>query len=132
MNTRLNGLTLMEILIALVIIGILVVMVLPNHNETIAKAKAVEAKTQLEHVYNLQREFFYYNSAYSMDLDQIGFTQESLAGNGGKANYLIEIINANSNYFLARATAVVDFDQDGVFNQWEMDSNKDLKEVMKD
>lgn len=132
MNTRLNGLTLMEILIALVIIGILVVMVLPNHNETIAKAKAVEAKTQLEHVYNLQREFFYYNSAYSMDLDQIGFTQESLSGNGGKANYLIEIINANSNYFLARATSVVDFDQDGVFNQWEMDSNKDLKEVMKD
>lgn len=132
MNKRLNALTLMEILIALVIIGILVVMVLPNHSETIAKAKAVEAKMQLEHLYNLQKEYFFYNSKYSGDTEELGFTQELLTTQGGKANYRIEIISSSPGAFKATATAVVDFDQDGSFNVWEMDHEKNLKETVKD
>lgn len=131
-NGMVKALTLMEVLIALVIIGILVLMVLPNHSNTISKAKAVEAKLQLEHAYNLQRENFYSRSKYSADLEELGFEQEKLATSGGSANYLIEIVKANSNSFIVRATSVVDFDQDGVFNIWEMDQDKNLREIEKD
>ena len=131
-NMRFSALTLMEVLIALVIIGILTLMVLPNHSATIAKAKAVEAKLQLEHLYSLQKEYFYTYSKYTSDLDELGFEQQRLVTNGGAANYSIEIVNAGPSNFVARATAVVDFDQDGNFNVWEVDQEKGMHETTKD
>lgn len=131
-NHRFKALTLMEVLIALVIIGILTLMVLPNHSSTIAKAKAVEAKLQLEHLYSLEKEHFYTYSKYSQDASDLGFEQQRLVTNGGNANYLIEIVHSNPGGFTARATAVVDFDQDGTFNTWEIDQDKNLKETSKD
>jgi type IV pilus assembly protein PilE len=129
---RFKALTLMEVLIALVIIGILTLMVLPNHNSTIAKAKAVEAKLQLEHLYSLQKEYFYTYSKYTANDDDLGFEQQKLVTGGGNANYRIEVVNAAPSGFKARATAVVDFDQDGTFNVWEIDHEKNLSEVTKD
>jgi type IV pilus assembly protein PilE len=63
---------------------------------------------------------------------ELGFEQEKLTKDGGNANYLIEVVEASSSTFKARATAVVDFDGDGVFNVWEIDENKKLIEVTKD
>lgn len=131
---RLRAYTLTEILVVLVIIGILVLMALPNLMPLITKAKSTEAKMQLQHVQTLQKNYFYERSKYSTDLEEIGFVQEKLTteGNDGKANYRIEIVQADNKGFLARATAVVDFDGDGTFNVWEIDQDKNLKEVTAD
>ncbi|WP_437921184.1 type IV pilin protein [Sphingobacterium sp. LRF_L2] len=131
---RLKAYTLTEILVVLVIIGILVLLVLPNLLPLITKAKSTEAKMQLQHVQTLEKNFFYEKSKYSTSLEEIGFIQEKLTteGEDGKANYRIEIIQADSKGFLARATSVVDFDGDGVFNVWEIDQDKNLKEVTAD
>jgi type IV pilus assembly protein PilE len=131
-NLRLKALTLMEVLIALVIIGILTLMVLPNHSSTIAKAKAVEAKLQLEHLLSLEKEYFYTYGKYSGSLEELGFEQQKLVTNGGNANYLVEIVASSPSTFSAKATAVVDFDQDGNFDVWEIDQDKNMKEVIKD
>jgi type IV pilus assembly protein PilE len=48
------------------------------------------------------------------------------------ANYKVEIVEASPTTFKARATAVVDFDQDGQINVWEIDHSKALKEITKD
>lgn len=131
---RLAAFTLTEVLVVLVIVGILVLLALPNLMPLITKAKSTEAKVQLEHLHTLEKTFFYEKSKYSTDLTGIGFVQEKLTteGDDGRANYKIEIVEASSNAFLAKATAVVDFDGDGTMNVWEIDQDKNLREVVAD
>lgn len=131
-NTKLKGFTLMEMLIVLGIIGILVLIAMPRLMPLISKAKSTEAQLHLGHVHTLQKGYFYMYSKYSDDLIQIGYEHETLVTEGGSANYMIEIIEASATTFLARATAVVDFDGDGNYNVWEIDQDKKLKEVTRD
>jgi type IV pilus assembly protein PilE len=134
LKKRLKAYTLTEILVVLVIIGILVLLALPNLLPLITKAKSLEAKTQLAHVQTLEQSYFYEHSKYSKDLNEIGFLQDKLVtdGNDGRANYRIEIVSATNTGFTARATAVVDFNGNGTFNVWEIDQDKTLKEVTPD
>lgn len=126
------GFTLTELLVVLIIIGILVLLALPNLMPLISRAKSTEAQLQLSHIHLLEKTYFYLHSTYSDNLEDIGFEQEKLTKDGGNANYIIEITQASSSGFKAKATAVVDFDNDGIFNVWEIDENKNLVEVKKD
>jgi len=131
LRKRIKAYTLTEILVVLVIIGILILLALPNLLPLITKAKSLEAKTQLTHVQTLEQSYFYEHSKYSKDLNEIGFLQDKLVTDGkdGRANYRIEIVSATNTTFTARATAVVDFNGNGTFNVWEIDQDKNLKEV---
>lgn len=129
---RLKGFTLPELLVVLVIIGILLLIALPNLMPLISKAKSTEAQLQLNHLYSLEKNYFYMYSKYSPELDAVDFVQEKLVTEGGNANYRIEVIESGTSTFKARATAVVDFDGDGTFDVWEVDQDKHLVEVTKD
>lgn len=129
---RLKAYSLTEILVVLLIIGIIILIALPNLMPLITKAKTMEAKGQLQHAYTLQKNRFYERSIYSTDLEDIGFIQEPLVSEGGQANYLIEVVHAGMDGFVVRATSVVDFNGNGVFNVWEIDQDKNLREVIKD
>jgi len=130
--SRLPSFTLTELLVVLIIIGILVLLALPSLMPLIARAKSTEAKLQLTHLHMLQKNNFYIHPKYSSDIGELGFEQQPLVTEEGTANYLIEIIEASATGFLARATSVIDFDGDGIFNVWEIDENKKLLEVTKD
>lgn len=129
---KLAAYTLNELLVVLVIIGILVLIALPNLMPLISKAKSVEAQTQLGHLYALEKNYFYMYSKYSDNVIDLGFEQEKLVTENGSANFLIEIVEASTEGFKARATAVVDFDGDGVFSVWEINQDKKLIEIVKD
>lgn len=128
----LSAFSLPELLVVIVIIGILVLIALPNLMPLISRAKSIEAQQQLVFLHSLQKTHFYTYSKYSTSLDELGFEQQPLVTDGGNANYLIEIVEANDATFRATATSVVDFDQDGIFNVWEIDQNKKLVEITKD
>lgn len=121
-----------ELLVVLVIIGILILIALPNLMPVISKTKALEAQNHLVHLYGLQRNHFFMYSKYSNDLISIDFLSEPTVVDGGTANYEYQIIEATNYAFKAKAIAVTDFDGDGVFNVWEIDHNKNLVEVLKD
>lgn len=122
----------MELLIVLIIIGILVLLALPNLMPLISKAKSTEAQLQLEHIHTLEKTYFYLHSKYSSDFTEISFEPAVLTTQGGNANYQIEVVESTNTAFKARATAITDFDGDGILNVWEVDQDKHIKEITPD
>lgn len=132
-RNKTNAFTLTELLIVLVIVGILVLLALPRLMPLVSRTRSVEAKQMLGHLHTLEKTCFYERSRYSADLQEIGFEQEKLATQeGGSANYQVEVVEASNSTYLARATAVVDFDGDGQYNVWEIDQDQNLREVTPD
>ncbi len=131
-SKRIPSFSLTELLIVLAIIGILILIALPNLMPKIAEAKAQEAKLQLKHLHTLQKTYFYTYSKYSDAFEDLGYEHSKLVSDGGQANYLVEIVEASPAGFLARATSLVDFDGDGQMNIWEVDHDLNLKEIQKD
>jgi type IV pilus assembly protein PilE len=129
---KLHGFTLSELLMVLSIIGILVLLALPSFMPLISKTKQIEAKLQLKHVLQLEKSYYFMNSRYSGSFSEIGYEPSKLTNEGGNANYKIEISDASNKGFIAIATSVTDFDNDGVFNVWQMDQNEQLKETTPD
>lgn len=129
---KVSGYNLQEVLVVLVIIGILLLLALPNLMPLISKAKSTEAQLQLSHIYNSQTTYRYMYSKYSSDLSEIDFEAPKTVNEDGRANYQYEILSATNNSFKARATAITDFDGDGVFNVWEIDEKGTPKQIVKD
>ena len=132
LHKKVKAFTLTEVLVVLMIIGILILLALPNLMPLITRAKSTEAKIQLQHVYTLEKNVFFEKSRYSKDFGELAFEQQPLSNQGGQANYKIEIVDASTQSFKARATAIVDFDGEGEFNVWEIDRNKNLIETQSD
>ena len=129
---RLDAFTLTELMVVLIIIGILSLLALPKLTGLITDARAQEAKQMLTHLHMLQQNYFWEHTKFGDNLHDIRFEHNKLVTEDGDANYQIEIIESSPTTFLARATAVVDFDQDGIMNVWEIDHEKRLVEVTRD
>lgn len=129
---KLPSYNLQETLIVLAIIGILLLIALPNLMPLISKAKSIEAQTQLKAIYNSEKQYYFMYSKYSPNFEELDFEIPKTVKENGTANYHYEIIQADNANFKVRATAVTDFNGDGVFNVWEIDSNGNPKQLTKD
>lgn len=129
---KVSAINLQEMLVALAIIGILLLLALPNLMPLITKAKSVEAQVQLKALYNAQMTHRYMYNKYSNDFNELDFETPKTVKDNGTANYAYEIISADNATFKASATAITDFDGDGIFNVWEIDENGTPKQTLKD
>ncbi|SVC71612.1 uncharacterized protein METZ01_LOCUS324466 [marine metagenome] len=103
MSRYTKGVTLVELMIVIVIVGILAALALPNYRQYVAKAKRNEAKAALMQIATLQERFYLQNNTYTQDLTRLGFstTTNALSDSGA---YLISVTQANANTFNAVAT----------------------------
>lgn len=129
---KLASFNLQETLIVLAIIGILLLIALPNLMPLITKAKSIEAQTQLKAVYNSEKQYYFMYSKYSSDFNELDFETPKTVKENGSANYVYEIIQANNTDFKVRATAITDFNGDGIYNVWEIDQNGNPTQITKD
>lgn len=124
---RVRAFTLTELLVVLAIMGILLLIALPNLMPLISKTRGTEAKQNLAFIHSLEKSWYMEHSKYTADLKELGFELE----NAEEAQYRYEIV-ASGSTFKATATAITDFDNDGQINVWEIDQNKNLHEITPD
>lgn len=132
LSKKVKGFSLAEILIVLAIMGILIMLVVPNQAGVASRTKSLEAQQELKMVQNLQYAYFLQYSKYATDLQAINYMPHKTVAEGGTANYTVAIVESNVNGFKAKAEAVVDFNGDGKKNIWEIDQDGVLKEVQVD
>jgi type IV pilus assembly protein PilE len=131
-SRKLSAFSLAEILIVLAIMGILIMLVVPNQTGIATRTKSMEAQQELRMIHNLQYAYFLQYSKYSLDSKEINYIPHKLVTDGGTALYRITITEASPNGFRARAEAVQDFNGDGKFNTWEIDQEGQPKETQAD
>ena len=119
-------------LIVLAIIGVLLLIAIPNLMPLITKAKSVEAQIQLKAIYNAEKQYNFMYSKFSSAFDEIDFEVPKTIAENGSANYTYEIIHSTNNAFKARATAITDFNGNGIFNVWEIDQDGSPRQITKD
>lgn len=129
---RLDAFSLAEILIVLAIMGILIMLVVPNQTGIATRTKSMEAQQELRMLHNLEYAHFLQFSKYNMDLNALNYLPHKMVTEGGTANYRITIVEASVTGFKGRAEAVVDFNGDGKMNIWEIDQNGQPKEIQVD
>ncbi|MFT5819682.1 MAG: type IV pilus assembly protein PilE [Crocinitomix sp.] len=127
-----HAFSLAELVFVLGIIAILYMLVMPSQAGVVAQAKSLEAKSNLNQVYALEKNYFFMYSKYSTNLTEINFEQNRLVTENGQSNYRIQIIEASNSSFIAQAESVTDFDADGTFNVWTINQDKELVETVKD
>ena len=103
LRKRMQGVTLIELMIVVVVISILAAVAYPNYQEFTARAKRNEARAALLRLATNQERFYLNNNTFTSDLTDLGF------GTTPKANtetgyYEIEVTAATASNFTATAT----------------------------
>ncbi len=132
LSKKISSFNLQEMLIVLAIIGILLLIALPNLMPLITKAKSVEAQVQLKAIYNAEKQYYFMYSKYSSNFSEIDFEAPKTVKESGSANYSYEIVQSSNTEFKIKATALTDFNGNGVFNVWEIDQNGVPKQIIQD
>lgn len=125
---KIPAFTLTELMMVLVIIGILILLALPNLQGLFGQAYSLEAKKQLKYIQVLQKAFYQQNFRYTGNFQELRFEAPLLKNAGGDALYIYEVADVSKENFVARATASEDFDDDGQINVWEIDKTGTLNE----
>ena len=98
-----QGVTLIELMIVVVVVSILAAVAYPNYQEFTARAKRNEAKAALLRLATNQERFYLNNNAFTADLRDLGFSTEDTAVTE-TGYYEIEVTAASASNFTATAT----------------------------
>lgn len=92
-----NGFTLIEIVIALAILGLLMAVALPSWQSFMIKTKRTEAKVLLTEVANEQVRYFTENNRYAKSMTQLGYGSDRYLTENG--NYSVRVATSTASTF---------------------------------
>ena len=98
-----GGVTLVELLVVIVIVGILASVAYPNYQEFMNRAKRNEARAALLRLATNQERFYINNNTFTQDLTQLGFGTTPTADTE-TGYYRIRVTAANASNYTATAT----------------------------
>ncbi len=98
-----RGITLPELLIVLVIVGIITSIAYPQYREFVSRAKRSEAKAALMKIAQNQERFYLDNNTFTNDMTNLGFSGSNDVLTDSET-YSVTITAANASNFTAVAT----------------------------
>ena len=104
MYRKMQGITLMELMIVVVIVGILAAIAYPNYRDFTARAKRNEAKAALLKLATNQERFYLNNNQYTTDMTDLGFNNDCPLYRTDSTTYAVCITAADASTFTAVAT----------------------------
>lgn len=104
MMKHMRGITLMELMIVVVIVGILAAVAYPNYREFAARAKRTEAKALLLEIANNQERFYLNANTYGT-LGQLNYPADPMVTDSG--SYSVTVTANDASNFTAVATNIL-------------------------
>lgn len=97
-----QGVTLIELLIVVVIVGILAAVAYPSYRDHVTRAKRTEAKAALLQIATNQERHYLDSNEYTTNLGDLGFGVASDYVTDSEA-YIVNVTAADSNSYSAQA-----------------------------
>ena len=99
---KMRGITLLELMIVVVIIGFLAVIAYPNYRGFVARAKRNEAKAALLQIATQQERFYLQNNTFTCDMTQLSFPVPA-AYITDSQSYTVDVTTCDASNFTAQA-----------------------------
>jgi len=93
-----GGITLIELMIVIVIVGILAAIAYPNYREFVARATRNEAKAALLQAATNQERHYLQNNQFSSDLTELGFSSNPFTTDSDAYRISVEAVVPASNF----------------------------------
>ena len=116
---KMRGITLIELMIVVVIIGFMAVIAYPNYREFAARAKRNEARAALLQIATNQERFYLQNNTYTCDMTRLGFpVSDDFVTESG--TYTVDISSCTADNFVAVADYIPTDSEEGKCNIFQI------------
>ena len=122
MRNAIRGITLIELMVVTVVLGIIIAVAYPNYRDFAARAKRNEARAALLQIATNQERHYLNNNTYTADLTELGF---DVAGvfTTETGSYDVRVTAANAVSFTATATFLRGGNEAAVCGTFQIDAS---------
>lgn len=121
MRKSLQGITLIELMVVLVVLGIVITLAYPNYREFAARAKRNEARAALLQIATNQERFYLNNNQYTTDLTELGFAATPVFTTE-TGSYNVTVTAANATTYTATATFLLGGNEAGTCGLFQINA----------
>lgn len=99
-----GGYTLIELMIAVAIVGILAAIVYPSYTDGVNRSRRAEAMTELARIATLQEQYYADHRTYTVDMTDLGFSSDPYVTENGYYSIDTAPVTAIGTDFIITAT----------------------------